>query len=36
MDFKSAKRALYQYIEGWYNHKRIHGSIGYKTSQKME
>src|SRR5690625_2633640 len=32
-DFKSAKLDLFQYIEGWYNRKRIHGSIGYKTPQ---
>ncbi|MFA8440102.1 hypothetical protein [Pueribacillus sp. YX66] len=27
---------LFQYIEGWYNRKRIHGSIGYKTPQEVE
>src|SRR5690625_4991399 len=36
LDFESAKLALFQYIEGWYNRKRIHGSIGYKTPQEME
>lgn len=35
-DFKSAQLALFQYIEGWYNRKRIHGSIDYKTPQEME
>lgn len=35
-DYKSAKLAMFQYIEGWYNRKRIHGSIGYKTPQEME
>src|SRR5690625_3548782 len=35
-DYKSDKLAMFQYIEGWYNRKRIHGSIGYKTSQEME
>ncbi len=35
-DFQSAQLALFQYIEGWYNRKRIHGSIGYKTPQEME
>jgi len=34
LDFESAKLALFQYIEGWYNRKRIHGSINYKTSQE--
>ncbi|PEB47543.1 hypothetical protein COO03_25795 [Bacillus sp. AFS098217] len=28
--------ALFQYIEGWYNRKRIHSSIGYKTPQAIE
>lgn len=36
LDYKSAKLALFQYIEGWYNRERIHGSIGYKTPQEME
>ena len=36
IDYKSAKQALFQYIEGWYNRKRIHGSIDYKTPQEME
>jgi len=33
---KSAQMALFQYIEAWYNRKRIHGSIDYKTPQEME
>ena len=36
IDYKSAKHALFRYIEGGYNRKRIHGSIGYKTPQEME
>jgi len=36
IDYKSAKLALFQSIEGWYNRKRIHGSIDYKTPQEME
>lgn len=36
IDFKSAELTLFQFIEGWYNRKRIHGSIGYKTPQEME
>jgi putative transposase len=35
-DFHSANISLFNYIEGWYNRKRIHGSIGYKTPQEME
>lgn len=36
IDEKSAKIALFQYIEAWYNRQRIHGSIAYKTPQEME
>src|SRR5690625_1151162 len=36
LDHKSAELALFQYIEGWYNRKRIHGSIDYMTPQEME
>ena len=32
-DFKSAKRALFEYIESWYNRKRIHSTINYLTPQ---
>lgn len=34
--FDEAKLAIFQYIEGWCNRKRIHSSIGYKTPQAME
>ncbi|PFW60845.1 integrase core domain-containing protein, partial [Bacillus sp. AFS075034] len=34
--FEQATLALFQYIEGWYNRKRIHSSIGYKTPQTIE
>lgn len=36
LDYQSAKLALFQYIEGWYNRKRIHGSLGYRTPQAVE
>lgn len=36
IDYNSAKVALFQYIEGWYNRKRIHSSIGYRTPQEVE
>ena len=26
-----ARKAIFEYIESWYNRKRIHGSIGYMT-----
>lgn len=35
-DYQTAKIALFRFIEGWYNRKRIHGSIGYKTPQELE
>lgn len=36
MDFNAARVELFIYIEGWYNRKRIHGSIEYLTPQEME
>lgn len=36
LDENSARIALFQYIEGWYNRKRIHGSINYQTPQEAE
>lgn len=35
-DMKEARRALFEYIEGWYNRKRIHSAIGYMTPQQKE
>lgn len=35
-DFKEASRAIFEYIEGWYNRKRIHSAIGYMTPQQKE
>lgn len=32
-NFKMAKRAIFEYIESWYNRKRIHSSINYMTPQ---
>ena len=34
--FKEAQRSIFEYIESWYNRKRIHESIGYRTPQKVE
>ncbi|WP_242847898.1 IS3 family transposase [Inediibacterium massiliense] len=34
-DFKMASRAVFEYIESWYNRKRIHSSIGYMTPQAV-
>ena len=32
----SARRALFEYIEVWYNNKRLHASLGYKTPAQYE
>lgn len=34
-DFEEAKRALFSYIEGFYNRNRTHSSIGYLTLQEF-
>ncbi|ANB58805.1 integrase core domain protein [Anoxybacillus sp. B7M1] len=36
LDYHSVKLAMFQFIEGWYNRKRIHSSLGYKTPQSVE
>ncbi len=35
-DSKEARRVIFEYIEGWYNRKRTHSSIGYLTLQQKE
>ena len=35
-DFKEAKMAIFEYIESWYNRKRIHSAIDYMTPQQKE
>jgi len=35
-DFNAAKLAIFEYIESWYNRRRIHSSIGYISPQKCE
>lgn len=32
-DFNVARKAIFEYIESWYNRKRIHGAINYMTPQ---
>ncbi|MGI6426016.1 MAG: IS3 family transposase [Natronincolaceae bacterium] len=34
-DFNVARKAIFEYIESWYNRKRIHGSINYLTPQAV-
>jgi putative transposase len=36
LDFNAARLGIFEYIEAWYNRKRLHGSIGYITPQKCE
>lgn len=35
-DYNSARVKLFEYIEGWYNRKRIHGSIDFMTPNEYE
>ncbi|XAM45072.1 hypothetical protein TPDSL_15780 [Terrisporobacter petrolearius] len=35
-EFESVKLRLFEYIEGWYNRKRIHGSIGFISTDECE
>ncbi len=35
-DLKEARRAIFKYIESWYNRKRVHSSIGYLTPRQKE
>jgi putative transposase len=33
---KEARVAVFEYIEIWYNKKRLHSSLGYRTPEEME
>jgi len=33
---QEAKLAVFEYIEVWYNRKRLHSSLGYKTPKEIE
>lgn len=35
-NFKEANSGIFEYIECWYNRKRIHSALGYKTPQQVE
>lgn len=35
-DFEEANLAIFEYIESWYNRKRIHSALEYKTPQQVE
>lgn len=34
--FEEAKMAIFEYIESWYNRKRMHSALDYKTPQQVE
>lgn len=34
--YEEAERSVFEYIEGWYNTRRKHSSLGYKTPAQME
>ena len=34
--FEEAKLAIFEFIEGWYNRRRIHSAIDYKTPYEIE
>ncbi|HHX61589.1 MAG TPA: IS3 family transposase, partial [Epulopiscium sp.] len=34
--FNDANSAIFEYIESWYNRKRIHSSLNYMTPQQKE
>ncbi|MBE0069305.1 integrase core domain-containing protein [Thermoanaerobacterium thermosaccharolyticum] len=34
-DFNDAGRAVFEYIESWYDRRRIHSAINYKTPQEV-
>lgn len=36
LDYNTARLAIFEYIESWYNRKRIHSSIGYISPQQCE
>ena len=35
-DFEECRKAIFEYIECWYNRQRIHSALGYKTPQQVE
>lgn len=36
VDFEDAHREIFEYIESWYNRKRIHAALNYMPPQEKE
>ena len=34
--FEEARRTIFEFIEGWYNRRRIHSSIEYRIPNELE
>ena len=34
--FEEAKRVIFEFIESWYNRRRIHSAINYRTPEEIE
>ena len=34
--FEEARRVIFEFIEGWYNRRRIHSAINYRTPYELE
>jgi transposase InsO family protein len=34
--FTEAKMVIFEFIEGWYNRRRIHSSLNYKIPYELE
>ncbi|WP_096230425.1 IS3 family transposase [Thermoanaerobacterium sp. RBIITD] len=34
-DFNDARRAVFEHIESWYNRRRIHSAINYRTPREV-
>ena len=35
-NYEDAKKAIFEYIEGFYNSKRLYSALGYKTPNEIE
>mgnify|MGYP003603099468 FL=1 len=35
-DFEESRKVIFEYIESWYNRKRIHSKLGYLSPIEFE